>query len=176
MFQNTAMSIRNDIKSTDGMKNCLAVNDEEVLKIEPNSLYLFLRLLVTGENISKDNDQDSAKDLDKKVLCVAQDLVYKDSKCRKLTPKHVGLRLTLHQGTRSKDQINLVHAAGHCISYDQVRRIDTSVAKLELQSFVDNDNVSVPLNIEPTKFFQFSADNIDIIEETLDGKGIFHAT
>ena len=30
MFQNTALSIRNDIRSTDGMKNCLAVNDGEV--------------------------------------------------------------------------------------------------------------------------------------------------
>ena len=103
-------------------------------------------------------------------------MVYIVSKCRKLTPKHVGLGLTLHQATRSKDLVNLVHAAGHCISYDQVRRIDTSIAKTELQSFVDNDNVSVPLNIEPNKFFQFSADNIDIIEETLDGKGTFHAT
>ena len=55
-------------------------------------------------------------------------------------------------------------------------RIDTSIAKTELQSFVDNDNVSVPLNREPNKFFQFSADNKDIIEETLDGKGTFHAT
>ena len=55
-------------------------------------------------------------------------------------------------------------------------RIDTSVAKTELQSFVDNDNVSVPLNIEPNKFFQLSEDNKDIIEETLDGKGTFHAT
>ena len=176
VFQSTAMSIRNDIRSTDGIKNCLAVNDEEVLKIVPSSLYLFLRLLVTGESISEDNDEDCAKDLDKNVLSVAKDLVYIVTKCRKLTPKHVGLGLTLQQDTRSKDLVKLVHAAGHCISYDQVGRIDTSIAKTELQSFVDNDNVSVPLNIEPNKFFQFSTDNKDIIEETLDGKGTFHAT
>ena len=39
MFQSNAMSFRNDIRSTDSMKNCLAVNDEEVLKIE---LYLLV--------------------------------------------------------------------------------------------------------------------------------------
>ena len=55
-------------------------------------------------------------------------------------------------------------------------RIDTSIAKTELQSFVDNANVSVPLNIAPIKFFQFSADNKDIIKETLYDKGTFHAT
>ena len=176
MLRNTALAIRNDIRSTVGMENCLAVNDEEVEKVVPNSLYLFLRLLVTGESINEDNEDEITKDLDKKVLSVAQDLVYIVSNCRKLTPKHVGLGLTLHQATRSKDLVNLFHAAGHCISYNQVRRIDTSIAKSELQSFEDNGNVSVPLNIEPGKFVQFSADNIDIIEETLDGKGTFHAT
>ena len=128
VFHSNALSIHNDIRSTDGMKNCLAVNDEEIFKIVPNSLYLFLRLLVTGESTSEDNDENSAKDLDKKVLSVAQDLVYIVSKCRKLTRKHVGLGLTLHQDTRPKDLVKLVHAAGHCISYDQVGRIDTSIA------------------------------------------------
>ena len=41
VFQSTAMSIRNDIRSTDGLKNCLAVNDAEVLKIGPNSFTCF---------------------------------------------------------------------------------------------------------------------------------------
>ena len=89
--------------------------------------------------------------MNKKVLSVAQVSVYIVSKCRKIAPKHVGLGLTLHQDTRSKDLVKLVHAAGHCISYDQVGRIDRSIAKTELQSFVDNDNVSFPLNIEPNK-------------------------
>ena len=34
----------------------------------------------------------------------------------------------------------------------------------------------IPANIRPNHYFQFSADNIDIIEETLDGQGTFHAT
>ena len=141
MLRNTALAVRNDIKSTVGIENCLAVNDEEVEKAVPNSLYLFLRLLVTGESISEDNQDEITKDLDKKVLSVAEDLVYIVSNCRKLTPKHVGLGLTLHQAISSKDLVNMFHAAGHCISYNQVRRIDTSIAKSELQSFVDNGNV-----------------------------------
>ncbi|MES9882794.1 MAG: hypothetical protein ABW185_18150, partial [Sedimenticola sp.] len=94
----------------------------------------------------------------------------------KLTPKHVGLGMAIHQATRSKALVNLVHAAGHCISYTQVRQIDTSIAKLEIETMAANDDVPMPVNIEPGQFVQFAADNIDIIEETLDGKETFHAT
>ncbi len=34
----------------------------------------------------------------------------------------------------------------------------------------------MPDNLVKLKFVQFAADNIDIIEETIDGKGTFHAT
>ena len=37
-------------------------------------------------------------------------------------------------------------------------------------------NCPVPPNLLEGKFLQFAADNIDIIEETLDAKGTFHAT
>ena len=70
--------------------------------------------------------------------------------------------------------VNLVHAAGHCISYDQVRRIDTSVAKTTI---ICRQWQCVSSSKHRTnQILSVSADNIDIIEETLDGKGIFHAT
>ena len=34
----------------------------------------------------------------------------------------------------------------------------------------------IPSNIEHVKFCQYAADNIDLIEETFDGMGTFHAT
>ena len=34
----------------------------------------------------------------------------------------------------------------------------------------------VPSNLVENQFVQFAADNIDIIEDVLDGKGTFHAT
>ena len=72
--------------------------------------------------------------------------------------------------------VNLVRNAGHCASYDQVRCIDTALARHILDRYVANGYTVVPSTLMEKKFFQFAADNIDIIEETLDGKGTFHAT
>ena len=63
----------------------------------------------------------------------------------------------------------------HSTSYSQVQRVDTTLAKRTLE-FMENGNFPVPPNLLEGKFLQFAADNIDIIEETLDGKGTFHAT
>ena len=40
----------------------------------------------------------------------------------------------------------------------------------------NNEYVPIPTNLNRNSFFQFAADNIDILEETLDGKDTFHAT
>ena len=47
------------------------------------------------------------------VVSVAQDIVYEVSKGTKLTPRHVGFGLKLHQATRSEKLVNIVHAANH---------------------------------------------------------------
>lgn len=50
-FHNIAMFMRNDIRYTTGMEKYLAVTDEEVLKLFPEYLYPFPRLLITGEKV-----------------------------------------------------------------------------------------------------------------------------
>lgn len=57
-----------------------------------------------------------------------------------------------------------------------VRRVDTTLANKSLDELKSNNNIPIPSNIGHGRFFQFAADNIDLIEETLDGKGTFHAT
>ena len=54
--------------------------------------------------------------------------------------------------------------------------METTVAKRILDKFMENGNFPVPPNLLEGKVLQFAADNIDIIEETLDSKGTFHAT
>ena len=93
-----------------------------------------------------------------------------------MTPKHIGLGMTIHQATRSKHLIDLEHQAGHSVSYDTVRRADTSIAKHALEKYKEHDNIFIPTNIQAGHFAQYAADNIDILEETLDGKNTFHAT
>ena len=92
----------------------------------------------------------------------------------KSTPKHIGLGL--HQQTRSKNLVNLFSRAGHIISYDQVLQIDTALAEHTLSTMYLSTGSVLPFNIKNETFVYYTADNIDILNETLDGKNTFHAT
>ena len=70
----------------------------------------------------------------------------------------------------------LFHNAGYSIKYSQVQRVDTTLTKIILDKLIENGNFPVPPNLLEVKCLQFAADNIDIIQETFDSKGTFHAT
>ena len=96
-----------------------------------------------------------------------------------MTPKHIGLGLTLHQAARSEKLVGLFHAAGHTIGIDTIRRVDTSIATDILNRYEENDNVYIPYEIAPYtpgRVVLASCDNIDVLEETIDGKNTFHCT
>lgn len=113
------------------------------------------------------------------------------SKGKKSTPKHVGLALAVHQKTRSRKLVSLLNKAGHCVSYKKVLEIDPALAELTLESLDLATGAVTPPNIvkieDATKRFENSdtsfvpvlhitADNIDLLTDTLDGKNTFHAT
>ena len=96
-----------------------------------------------------------------------------------MTPKHVGLGLTLHQATRSESLVQLFHDAGHIIGIDTIRRIDTSMANNILKRYEQNGYVYIPDGIVPYvpgRLILASCDNIDVLEETIDGRNTFHCT
>ena len=107
------------------------------------------------------------------ILSVAQDLVYGVSGGKKWTAKHIGLSYTLHQSTGSKDLVQLFHNAGHCLSYDQTLQVDTARAESTSKSLDEESGAVMPSNISSGKFLHFTADNIDILDEMLDGKNTF---
>ena len=78
--------------------------------------------------------------------------------------------MALHQATHSKKLIDLFHAANHVVSYDTVRRLDTSIAKNILDRYRNNGYTYIPEGIIRGPFLHCSCDNIDVLEETLDGK------
>ena len=131
-------------------------------------------MLFTGEHELGETSADAS--VHNRVLSISQDIIFAVTNGRKLTPKHVGLGLTVHQATRSKSLVDLLYSAGHSISYDMVRRVDTTLANRSLEVLKSNDNIPIPTRVEQDSFVQFAADNIGLIEETLDGKGTFHAT
>ena len=111
-----------------------------------------------------------------KILNLGQDIFYALSKGRKNTPKHIATGLLVHNTTCSKFLVEYLRSCGSSIGYDTVQRIDTSIAQAQIDRFVANDNVFIPENLKNETFLQFSADNFDVIQETFDGKEIFHVT
>lgn len=130
-------------------------------------------------------------DLNNRILSIAQDIVYVTSKGKKLTPKHVGLALAMHQKTRSRKLVSLFNKAGHCVTYKEVLQIDRALAEMTLESLDYSTGAVTPPNIvscdDATKLFEgaiepfvpvlhITADNIDLLTDTIDGKNTFHAT
>jgi hypothetical protein len=54
--------------------------------------------------------------------------------------------------------------------------VDTSLAESTLNSLDETTGAVIPTNIEANKFIHYTCDNIDILDETLDGKNTFHTT
>lgn len=111
-------------------------------------------------------------------MSIGQDIVYAFNNGN-LTPKHISIGLAIHQATRSRSLVDMIHAAGNCISYQTLMRVDTALANHLLKKFEDNGTF-IPENLYQTQngqhFVHFATDNIDILEETIDGRGTFHGT
>jgi len=139
-------------------------------------MYILLWLLCIGD---RDPETESEETFNTKLLSIAQDIVFLASGGRKPTPKHIGIGVTVHQATRSKDLVQLLHAAGHSISYESVLRTDTTMANEALKRYFESDEVYVPLNFVSASlpgYIMYANDNMDINEETLDGRETLHAS
>lgn len=167
---NTSQKIRMDLKATSGITNILDIGEEKAEEVVPTSLTSLLSLIICGDKQPSDAKR-------RRILAIAQDIVFAQSGGRTLTPKHIGLAVAIHQKTRSKGCVELLATSGHCVSYQTLLRIETSLAKCEIDRFIANDRVYVPLAINPDgPMIQFAVDNIDLNVDSTDGKGSFHAT
>ena len=182
----SALQLRADLERMPGHdKAWRGLTADAVEAIVPDSLYLFLSVLFGGSDVLETGTDDqgeietSANAKKQRILNIAQDIVFALSKGKKLTPKHVGLGMTLHQATRSEKLVDLFHAAGATICVNTVRRMDTSIANDILLKFDENNNTYIPDGLvpyEPGRLILGSADNIDVNESTVSGQGTFHCT
>ena len=146
--------IKNDIKSVSGINiNPLDPTDislEKVKSLIPQTLQRFLELVTGSANI-------------RKLSSIAQDLISLQSNGKKRMPKHVGLGVSLKSNVRSKEYITYLHRLGHCISYDDVLRIDTTWATNLVKA--DEGYAMIPINIFNRRFTQAASDNADYGQE-----------
>ncbi len=142
-----AIKVRHDIKVTPGQESIGTIDMQSAEEVVPDTLYMLIRMLCAGDVDTTDESNNELNiDLKTKILSICQDIVFLVSKGRKYTPKHVGIGVTVHQATRSKELVQLLHAAGHSISYETVLRLDNAIANDTLERYNTNGNVIVPRN------------------------------
>lgn len=172
-----AVKVHHDIKISPNHDCIGKISKASAEEIVPESLFMLISLLCSGY---QEGFQESHDDVKTRILSICQDIIFFSSRGHTLTPKHVGIGLTVHQATRSKQLVQLLHAAGHSANYETVLRMDNTIANDVLQRYSESGNVFVPSNFtgttDPAGYTRFAVDNIDINEETLSGMGTFHAT
>ena len=170
ILRKAAAILHKTVRDVPLITECNSVDAEMVEKVIPTELMHFVRRLVYGDDTSK--ALEGSKLLRINSLC--QDVIYSAKNDRIILPKQLSIGMAVHQLTRSKKVVHLLHNAGHSISYDQIRKVDTTIAQNILDNHMLEDTV-VPPNLVKNKFVHLAADNIDINEDTIDGKDTFHA-
>ena len=170
-----AQLLKHQIKQCKGIRIYPAsVNDIDQVtakNLVPADLYLFLRWLITRDGVNIDAKSDCSNDSDeRKVLCLAQDIIHCMSHGQMKLPKHLGLAISVRHLTGSEQLVSILNRTGHCSCYSEIESVETGLAKSE------SDGTIIPSNITSGTFIQFASDNNDINEETLDGKNTTHAT
>ena len=172
-----AVKVHHDIKISPNHDCIGKISKASAEEIVPESLFMLISLLCSGY---QEGFQESHDDVKTCILSICQDIIFLSSRGYTFTPKHVGIGLTVHQATRSKQLVQLLHAAGHSANYETVLRMDNTIANDVLQRYSESGNVFVPRNFtgttDPAGYTRFAVDNIDINEETLNGMGTFQAT
>ena len=168
-----AQIIKNDIKQCNGISiKPLCVDDVSIEKgrcLIPESLSRQDKKATTvsdGSTLSADKGR--------RVVMLGQDIIHAATNSQVKTPKHIGLAVTIHHLTGSKEVVTLLNRMGQCSSYDNVEIVNTAWAR-EMVARSQQTGV-IPSNITAGPFVQFAAHNNDFNEETLDGKQTPHAT
>ena len=134
----------------------------------PDEMYNFFHWVIADKvDISeKPNRLPEDEQLHRQVLSMAQDLIYARSNGRLKTPKHIAVGVSLHQMTQSREVVTLINKLGHCVSYQEVQRIDTSWTDMQKSS----DHPTVPLNMVPGRTTRAAGDNFNRSTEALEGQ------
>ena len=138
----------------------------------PTALYNFLALITgSSDDVLHEGFVETSPENDRKLVSIAQDILYLSSKGRIATPKHLALGMTIRHWTGSSNLISLLHGFGHCVSHPTVLQYDTALASMELSK-----NSIVPVGFHPKVHTTVVWDNNDFMEETISGTGTTHNT
>ncbi|CAH3166536.1 unnamed protein product [Porites lobata] len=135
-IRRVASLIKQEIKKCTGINtkplNTQDDSMETARQLIPDSLYLLIKqLVVSDKRVRPSNplNQSTAIEDERQILSIAQDIIHCNSKGRVNLPKHTSLAICVHHLTTSKRLIELLNRMGHCVSYDEMRAVNTSIAE-----------------------------------------------
>ena len=146
----------NEIKDVEGISvhplNPDDISQSTAENIVPDSLKEFLQSLCKVREVTN-----------KKTMSIAQDIISLYSGGKKKMPKNVSLGISIKNCLRSREFIKYLNNLGHCISYDDVLRIETTWTE-EIIAAGDG-YATIPSNIKRDCFTQAASDNGDYGQE-----------
>lgn len=133
----------------------------------PQQLDLFFRTLLGGLTPT---NQDT---LERKVTSMASDAIFNVSHGTVKPWKHTAMGLGLASLTGSKLSLQILNKAGHSISYNETKGLET-----EFAYSISSEGRDAPggIHLLPNRATASVWDNNDANIETVDGKGTLHST
>ena len=110
------------------------LTEECASRLVPNCLYNFLAWFMRGDDDLSDSLQSGRvtvhdADTHRRILSLAQDLIYCGSKAGILTPKHIMLPMTVKSLTGSAQLVTILNRFGHGVSLTKLSEVDTAMAE-----------------------------------------------
>ena len=91
-------------------------------------------------------------------------------------PQQLAVGLAVHQLTRSKELVNMLHGFGMAVEYNRVMRVEAQIEATVLERMEQNGGVYLPPDIVKGRHVFFAIDNVDFAEDTYDGQRTLHGT
>ena len=145
----------------------------------PRNLILVFKWFISAM-YSPTNDQKHTI-IDKKVNTLSQNAVYAYLTQRQLTnkdsssfydkhefPQKLALGLSIHDATRSKKMIQLLHAFGLSVDYPRILQVENRIAQEIRKRMFNNKNIYIPPTLKEGRFVFFAVDYVDFSEDTPD--------
>lgn len=155
----------------------------------PHELYSFFRWLTSGPEVELASESRS-KAINRNALALSQSTMYSclSERQRKLSkeetntrhikewPLQLAVGIAVHQSTRSKKLIDLLHSFSLSVDYKRIIRLENMIGNEVIKQMELNNGFYVPQNFVKGKHIFFAIDNCDFSEDTPDGKRTLHGT
>ena len=100
-------------------------------------------------------------------------MIYSVSHGAQKPPKHIILPAAIKALTGSKEVIQFINRLGHGLSYHQLEENETGLCMKKISS-ISEGSIPLPQYIQPYSSTTLAFDDIDMLEETLTGKGTIY--